>query len=606
METIFFSAGYVRGRKSATPKGVEGYVFLSVPIADPPVGPLRFKAPVPRTSWRGVLDTTDYTVSCYWNTSRTSYNAADFNMDEDCLQVHIFTNRFCLLSGGCSVAMYVHGGGFQFGSPLQFDENIIVENFNNASRNVIFVTVNVRQAVFGIFNLNWKLDLSMDMNVGLHDLVHSIKWIKSEIQAFGGDPNRLTLMGHSGGGALVKLLAMCPKSRDLVNQVISMSAGEELVLVHDKNQESSRQIAKVVGCASFDIEDEKWDNVEEVEKVLGCLRSKSGKELADTQKAIEPDFELLNIARDFGENALVADSLEVMEAEMNPIPVLVGTSSKEYLESKSTVVNGVQVDQTELRYWCQETLRFAGYIQPSNKVIIACMKEYNTTSRSMYIYDDPKFFVSARTFLERQTKRGGKGFLYEYSYPDIGGAYVRGPNMPPFTPDESPHHSQELAYILGQHLGTFTPKDDQVQFLLTQFFVDFMNQGTPGTEKRTWTEFDPEKGNYFDIDFPDPDLESPGMQSGYHQEGYDFWHVFIPTIAGPKFTPLFEADVFNEQSLGAEAEKISPKKNKPVDRASLNWELMFWIGAGVILLLIISLVLVCWKLQSKKSEYERL
>ena len=85
-------------------------MFLSIPTAEPPVGPLRFRAPVPRKKWNGVLDATNYTVSCFWNSVHTSYLAKDFNMSEDCIQVHVFTNRKCLTEGDCAVAMYIHGG----------------------------------------------------------------------------------------------------------------------------------------------------------------------------------------------------------------------------------------------------------------------------------------------------------------------------------------------------------------------------------------------------------------------------------------------------------------------------------------------------------------
>lgn len=121
-----FSTGSVRGRKYITPSNVEGFVFLSIPIAENPVGDLRFRAPVPRRKWSGILDATNYTVSCYWDSIHTSYAASDFDMSEDCIQVNVFTNRKCLTKGNCAVAMYVHGGVFEFGTPLQYRQDFIV------------------------------------------------------------------------------------------------------------------------------------------------------------------------------------------------------------------------------------------------------------------------------------------------------------------------------------------------------------------------------------------------------------------------------------------------------------------------------------------------
>ena len=143
-------------------------MFLSIPIAEPPVGKLRFKAPVPRSPWSGILNATDYSFSCYWNSTRTSFYPSEFPMSEDCINVNIFTNKKCLEIGGCAVTGYIHGGYLQFGTPLQFYKNILIENFNNVTRDIVFVTISFRQAMFGVLNLNWKLNISMDMNSGLH------------------------------------------------------------------------------------------------------------------------------------------------------------------------------------------------------------------------------------------------------------------------------------------------------------------------------------------------------------------------------------------------------------------------------------------------------
>uniref|UniRef100_A0AC34QCA3 Carboxylic ester hydrolase n=1 Tax=Panagrolaimus sp. JU765 TaxID=591449 RepID=A0AC34QCA3_9BILA len=599
--------GYIRGKKILTTKNVEGYAFLSIPIAETPTGNLRFKAPISRKPWEGIINTTDYTVACYWNSSKTSYYSSDFKMDEDCLQVNVFTNKNCLKNGNCSVTFYVHGGEFAYGSPLQFSQETIIDNYNNGSRNVVFVTAAFRQAMFGVMNLNWKLNLSMDMNAGLHDIVHAMKWVKSEIATFGGDPNRLTIMGHSGGGSLVKLLAMSPKSKSMVNQVIAMSAAADLVLVRDKNQRVSRKNAKEIGCANFDIYDKQWDDLQQVENVLTCLRNKTAKEISEIQPIVEPDFMFISVARDSGPNAIIPDSFEEMESKMNPIPILSGTVSKEFLDAKSTVNDGVFVDQTELYYWCQRALQLVGYYDASDKVILDCMKEYNRTSKSMYTLDDPEIYVPTRVFAEDQTKRGGHVFLYEYSYPDIGGAYIRGPNSPPYTPDESPHHAQELAYIVGQHAGYFTPKDDQIQYLLTGILVDFMNNGTPVVVNRTWPAFEPNLGNYYEIDFPDPTLESPGIKNGYHQQAYNFWHKFIPTVAGNKTIPQSEEELLFQDKVETITEiPHSHSGQRKNDGLGLNWAIAFWIGAFIIVLLAISHAITCCKLKTKKSEYQSL
>lgn len=79
-----------------TPKKTEGFIYLSIPIAEPPTGKLRFKAPIPRKKWNGIFNATDYTVSCYWNSQRTSFAPNEFKMNEDCIFANVFTNKNCL------------------------------------------------------------------------------------------------------------------------------------------------------------------------------------------------------------------------------------------------------------------------------------------------------------------------------------------------------------------------------------------------------------------------------------------------------------------------------------------------------------------------------
>uniref|UniRef100_A0A914YV25 Carboxylesterase type B domain-containing protein n=1 Tax=Panagrolaimus superbus TaxID=310955 RepID=A0A914YV25_9BILA len=153
------------------------------------------------------------------------------------------------------------------------------------------------------------------------------------------------------------------------------------------------------------------------------------------------------------------------------------------------------------------------------------------------IYDDVEMYVPTFDLALQQTLKGADSFLYEYIYPDIGKAYDRGPLMAPVDQRESPHHAQELAYLLGQHAGTFTEKDHQIKYLYSQFFVNFINHGSPASPNQTWHPLDPEKKNYFVINFPDPDLKSPGETNGYHSKAVEFWDYIIPKIAGPK-TPI--------------------------------------------------------------------
>ena len=98
---------------------------------------------------------------------------------------------------------------------------------------------------------------------------------------------------------------MSPKSKHMINQIIAMSQSSDYEIVRDKNERATRAAAAEAGCADFSPEDEKWEDFVIVEKVIKCLRSKTGKELAQAQPRIEAKgFQFRYVARDSGENAV--------------------------------------------------------------------------------------------------------------------------------------------------------------------------------------------------------------------------------------------------------------------------------------------------------------
>lgn len=98
---------------------------------------------------------------------------------------------------------------------------------------------------------------------------------------------------------------MSPRSKHLINQVIVMSMSSDFVLVRDRNENATRKVAQMVGCADFSPESKKWDIKKIVEKIIKCLRSKSADEISATQPIHETDgYQFRFIARDSGSDAV--------------------------------------------------------------------------------------------------------------------------------------------------------------------------------------------------------------------------------------------------------------------------------------------------------------
>ncbi|KAI1709342.1 carboxylesterase family domain-containing protein [Ditylenchus destructor] len=199
------SLGFVRGHVLKTDQGVEGIMFQGIPFAQPPIGELRFAFPEPAKSWTGVLNATGYAPSCYYNTTISSWKVPT-PMTEACLNLNVFTSEYCLEYGNCSVMHYIYGGQFCFGSASKFRSDIIIDNFNNRTRDVVVVTIDYRMNVFGLLNLNYKMSDLLSPNIAMHDILESLRWTRNEIGNFGGNPQRITLMGHSSGSSATQIV----------------------------------------------------------------------------------------------------------------------------------------------------------------------------------------------------------------------------------------------------------------------------------------------------------------------------------------------------------------------------------------------------------------
>lgn len=193
-------------------------VFRGVPFAEPPVGALRFKRPKLITPWKGEKDAT-----AFGNAPMQS-GLGRIPVSEDCLNLNIWAPEG---KGPYPVFVWVHGGGFTGG--FSFDGTTDGTQF--ASEGIILITVDYRLGVFGFLDFGDILgsEYSGSANNGLADLVTALQWININIEAFGGDPNRVTVGGESAGAKLTGILMGAPAARPFFHQMISESGGAERV-----------------------------------------------------------------------------------------------------------------------------------------------------------------------------------------------------------------------------------------------------------------------------------------------------------------------------------------------------------------------------------------
>ncbi|TKR83102.1 hypothetical protein L596_016748 [Steinernema carpocapsae] len=516
------SLGPIHGKLITTPNGVESYAFQGIPYAEPPIGDLRFKAPQFKKPWLGkVLETTSYRKNCIYNSSASPLAMPYDELSEDCLYMNVFTSKNCLESKNCSVLFFIHGGAWKSEGPKMLKAETIVENFLPEDRNIVVVTIAYRLGFLGMINLAPEIEgWDTLKNIGLHDQLVALQFVNREIHNFGGDPAKITLMGHSSGAVDAYSLYISPKTDNLISQIIIMSSAYgDQENKPDTNTATCRKIAEYLNCAK---EDTDYSYLAAVEKVLDCLENVPVETLVDAQRSIEDTgLHLMRRAADArGPDPIFPSGVSQLIKQSKALPMLVGTTGKELGFSYDLVKNGI-VDVKLLEGACAFAISDA-MSDNMDEARKHCVEHYGDPSRARFLLDDLYFFTSAYTSAEANYDRNPQTYLYQFDYADIGDAYYVKPGFT-LPHDKEPYHGQELVYLLGLYQGNFTPKDVQIQKDWSQLIVSFINTGNPEFEAEP---FHPGSGNYLSVDFDKNGKMTPAMKTGYHADAVNFWSQY--------------------------------------------------------------------------------
>jgi para-nitrobenzyl esterase len=245
-------AGALKGVRS---DGVDS--FLGVPYAAPPVGALRWRAPRPAASWKGVRDAAAYGNRCPALAS-TNGPASD---TEDCLYLNVQRPATARPGERLPVFFWIHGGGLVNGSSNQHDAGLIVRNTG-----VVVVTINYRLGVFGyLAHPALTREAGQSGDYGLLDQQAALRWVQRNIGAFGGDPHQVTIGGESAGGWSVCAHLTAPGSRGMFSQAL-MESGSCATQTLSEAEATGTTIATAAGCT-------------DAATATQCLRGKSTTEL---------------------------------------------------------------------------------------------------------------------------------------------------------------------------------------------------------------------------------------------------------------------------------------------------------------------------------------
>lgn len=188
--------------------------FKGIPFAKPPVGDLRLRAPQPITDSFGTFDATKSPKSCPQfskevNTGNIPQDLVGLtlnnpafqkitNAGEDCLTINVVRPSTATAGSKLPVLFWIYGGGFSSGSAPIYPGSSLVLRSIKLAQPIIYVSVNYRLGGFG-FLAGDELADEQNTNLGLRDQRLGMQWVQENIEAFGGDPSKVTIWGESAG-----------------------------------------------------------------------------------------------------------------------------------------------------------------------------------------------------------------------------------------------------------------------------------------------------------------------------------------------------------------------------------------------------------------------
>ena len=278
------------------------HVWRGIPYAQPPIGPLRFRPAQPVSAWDGVYMATAFGPACPQRKRRVGTS-------EDCLYLNIWSPR----PDGKkrAVLFFIHGGSFAggAGSDPEYDGTSLAK-----SGDVVVVTVNYRLGVLGFLDFSF-LGEDFSPNCGLSDIVAALAWVHGNIEAFGGDPENITVFGQSAGAIAASVLPVMPSARNYVSKVIMMSGGPSLLYTKEHYRETARKFLSFMNISTPEelrlIPAEK--QAAKQKKFASCCGLGDGTFMIEVDGALVPDYPIPAAA----------------QGAARDIPILIGTTREE-------------------------------------------------------------------------------------------------------------------------------------------------------------------------------------------------------------------------------------------------------------------------------------
>lgn len=378
--------------KGAELNGVS--VWKGIPYAQPPVANLRFRVPQKLAAWEGVFEATQFGHAAIQPPSEVMrFLGSDIKKEEtneDCLTLNIWSPKAD--NKLRPVMVWIHGGAFLNGAgatPTYDGTSFALES------DVVVVTINYRLGVLGFLHLG---DLGDEEfagagNCGILDQVAALEWVKENIEAFGGNPDNITLFGESAGAMSIGVLLGIPAAKGLFHKAILQSGAARNVLQPTIANHVTNGILANLGIST---------------DALYKLREISTDQLIEASKNTPP-MALGPVVDGF----VIPEHPEVAisKGASKHIPLLIGTNKDEFqlYTIFDSSLEGLTDEEIELRL--KQTLGYKWDQIASNFKEIQMDKDFYTKVLSFNMFTAPAIWLA-----EKQSEQGAPVWMYRFDW----------------------------------------------------------------------------------------------------------------------------------------------------------------------------------------------
>ena len=443
--------------------------FRGIPYAQPPLGELRWKAPQPVEPLEGVYDATRFGPRCV-QFMDNGVGITRGTGSEDCLYLNVWTPLRPKTK--LPVLVFIHGGGQAIGSgsePYYWGHEF-------ARHHSILVTLNYRLGVFGYLAhpaLTGEDPHHSSGNYAILDIIQALKWVRDNIEAFGGDPDHILVFGESAGAINTCILLFSPLSKGLFNAAL-MESGSCLYIRQTQGEAEStgKDLAQRLGC-------------ETKKDVLACMRSKSVQEILDASKDWFENIFLTPGPHIDGYVLPQAPLILVKNQQFNQVPVVAGANR----DDAAAFTYTIPMDETKFKQYMNWWAKQLGI--DANALMTTYDPSTYKSPKDAYNHflTDLYFVCPERSILMAVSGAGVPAFQYEFAYSYPGGY--------------GPVHAAELLFVFGTYPRPEVPGSgaQKLSDTMQKYWINMARQGNPNsTGLPNWPAFTPNKHKYIIFD----------------------------------------------------------------------------------------------------------